>query len=252
MIPSNLEIYNDPPTYDLESGPFDPQRSFLLHYATAANGPLLELGCGTGRITIPLAQLGLNLTALDILPQMLAHARTKASHLPINWICADVRTFHLNQQYPLIFSRGLLFQHLLARADQNAFFHRIHQHLTPDGTFIIDASFKHPRKMRNSPERQHWYTFTNHLGQKIQVSGEDRYDHLAQIWYQTIYHQPLQAKRSPLPTPRQLALRYYMPQEMESLLRHHNFQILHRYGNWQGDPLREDSFLQIYICQPRL
>jgi SAM-dependent methyltransferase len=64
---------------------------FLLR--RQAQGPVLELGCGIGRATIPLAQRGTDIIGLELSAPSLAHARSKSSDLPIRWIESDVRTF---------------------------------------------------------------------------------------------------------------------------------------------------------------
>ena len=250
---SNFDTYADPINYDLESGPYNPDSSILLELASQANGRILELGCGTGRITIPLAERGIEITALDILPHLLDYARNQAAksqvgELPIQWVCQDVRTFQLDANYPLIFAKGGVFNHLLARADQEAMLASVRQHLAPNGKFIIDIGFKRPNKMVEVPEEKDWYTFTDKDGRLIQVSGIDHYDHLQQIWYQTSTQHWQENGRTRQSKPIQLALRYIMPQEMEALLHYNGFKVLARYGDWQGNPLTEESYEQIYLC----
>ena len=92
---TNLEDYEDPVLYDLENRDSEQGVLFYQSLAQQVKGPVLELGCGTGRITIPLAQQEIDMTGLDIVPGMLARAREKAGDLPIEWIEADVRDFHL-------------------------------------------------------------------------------------------------------------------------------------------------------------
>ena len=88
---SNLEEYLHPDLYDLENPDFEPEGLFYLDLARETGGAVLELGCGSGRLTIPLAQRGLRMTGLEIVPGMLAAAREKAGDLPIEWVEADAR-----------------------------------------------------------------------------------------------------------------------------------------------------------------
>lgn len=248
---SNLETYADPITYDLESSRYEVQTSILLELAKQASGPVLELGCGTGRVTIPLAQRGIDMTGLDILPHMIEHARTKAEELPIKWVCDDVRSFQLETQYSLIFTRGAVFQHLLNRSDQEAMLMRVQEHLAPGGRFVIDVGFKNPKSMVNVPEEQDWYSFIDDKGREVQVAGTDQFDHVQQIWHQT-FNRRWHADDEPQSSgPIKLALRYFMPQEMEALLHYNGFTVLSRYGDWVGSPLTEESYTQIYLCSQR-
>ena len=80
---NNLVEYEDPILYDCETHHFEPVGPFYLALAQRFGGSVLELGCGTGRYTIPLAQAGVEMTGLDIMPPMLERARQKAKGLPI-------------------------------------------------------------------------------------------------------------------------------------------------------------------------
>jgi 2-polyprenyl-3-methyl-5-hydroxy-6-metoxy-1,4-benzoquinol methylase len=84
MIEENLIEYADPQIYDLENSAFEPDGPFLLEIAGRAGNPVLELGCGTGRLTIPMAQAGVEITGLDVVPGMLERARGKAAICPSN------------------------------------------------------------------------------------------------------------------------------------------------------------------------
>ena len=113
---TNLEDYANPVLFDLENSDFEPDGLFYLSLVQQVGGSVLELGCGTGRVTIPLAQHGIDIMGLDIVPGMLTRAKSKARDLPIWWIEADVRDFHLGKQFSLICAPGFVFEHLLERA----------------------------------------------------------------------------------------------------------------------------------------
>ena len=247
----NLDVYADPVNYDRESAAYDPEGTILLAVADEADGPVLELGCGTGRVTIPLAQQGIDMTGLDILPHLIEHAREKAGELDIRWIVDDVRDFQLDARYPLIFTTGLVFQHLLDRSDQEAMLARVREHLAEDGRFVIDVGFKHPRSMAGDSEEAFWYAYVNVQGREVRVSGVDSYDHLRQIWIQKMVHRWDGDDGELNERPVELALRYIMPQEMEALLYYNGFSVLARYGGWDGEPLTEEAHAHIYVCGMR-
>jgi len=105
MMPnSNLADYADPILYDAENNEFEPAGSTLLKLALQVTGPVLDLGCGTGLMSIPLAQQGVEMVSVDVVPEMLAHGKKKAGDLPIRWVEGDVRAFQLQQKFELIFS----------------------------------------------------------------------------------------------------------------------------------------------------
>jgi SAM-dependent methyltransferase len=147
----NLADYEDPILYDLENKDNPQGRHFYTTLAQKYGNSVLELGCGTGRFTIPMAEQGVDVTGLDIMPGMLARARQKAGDLPIHWVEADARDFHLNRQFAFICETGNMFQHLLTRADQEAMFACVHEHLAENGRFIITATFTRPQLMTTNP-----------------------------------------------------------------------------------------------------
>ena len=145
----NLGEYLDPQLYDLENPDSEPETSFYLTLARELGGSVLELGCGTGRFTIPLAQAGLDVTGLDVVSAMLNRAKAKAGNLPITWIEADARSFSLNRKFKFIFESGGLFMHLLTNADQEACLACVREHLVHDGCFVVSLFFPHRELLEN-------------------------------------------------------------------------------------------------------
>src|SRR6476660_4415171 len=84
----NLEEFRDPQTYDLECDDFDEDWSFIEQWARALGGPLLDLACGTGRMALHMAAQGYEVMGVDIVPEMIAHARKKAAEraLSVKWV----------------------------------------------------------------------------------------------------------------------------------------------------------------------
>ena len=72
------EYYDDPERYEAEYGPFSVDRRWYVHRAVAHGGPVLELGCGTGRILFAVAAEGLRVDGIDNAPAMLDRARNRA------------------------------------------------------------------------------------------------------------------------------------------------------------------------------
>lgn len=243
----NLENYLDPVLEDVESAPFEAAGSWLLVMAQAVAGPILELGSGTGRLTIPLAEQGIDITGLEVVPQMLNHARSKAGSLPIRWVEADVRNFHLDRQYRLIFTCGGVISHLLRRADQELMLKNVWQHLATDGQFVLDAGPVRLNTPADTAEEE-WYSYTDPKGRRVSVIGSDRFDHQNQIWHQTFFRRWQTAEGITQSNPVRLALHYWLPQEVETLLMDNGFHILARYADWKGTPVNEQGDCDAYVC----
>jgi 2-polyprenyl-3-methyl-5-hydroxy-6-metoxy-1,4-benzoquinol methylase len=74
---NNLEEFSDPVNYDMEDSS-DTGIAFYAALAQETNGSVLEIACGTGRVSIPIARLGFAVTGLDIVPGMLERARSSS------------------------------------------------------------------------------------------------------------------------------------------------------------------------------
>ena len=99
---SDLELIRDGRHYDALKTQNDV--AFYLAQAQATAGSVLEIGCGTGRVTIPLAAAGVDITGLDVSASMLEEAKRKADSqgLRIDWVAADGRSFDLGRRFSLI------------------------------------------------------------------------------------------------------------------------------------------------------
>src|SRR5262245_24530402 len=87
IMDSNLQEFTNPALYDAENhwGAAD---DFYLALAQQVGGPVLDVACGTGRLAHAMAQTGLHVTGMDIMPAMLERARAVAPQLPITWVQA--------------------------------------------------------------------------------------------------------------------------------------------------------------------
>lgn len=117
---------------------------FYVDMAKEIGGRVLEIGCGTGRVLIPTAQAGINITGLDNSPSMLEICQRKLSQeseqIQKNvWLATgDMRNFDLDEQYDLVTIPFRPFQHMLTVEDQMACLRSVRKHLKPSGTFVFD------------------------------------------------------------------------------------------------------------------
>lgn len=252
LDPIDLSFYADAVLDELVSGEPKIDGTILLDLARQAQGPILELGCGYGRITIPLAQRGVpDLTGVELSVPSLAYARSKTADLPIRWVEADVRDFHLNQRYPFIFARGDVFNFMLTRQDQEAMLACVREHLVDDGEFLFDNMPIHPTKMIDEPEDTAWYTLIHPSGRPIYAFGRGWYDHRRQWYFQRGHEHWDSAEGDLVRPPWELTLRYVMPQELETLLHYNGFTVVARYSDYRSDLLIQAMPGYIYLCKKR-
>lgn len=122
-----------------------PDVAFFVAAAADAGGPVLEVGCGTGRVLLPAARAGVEITGLDSSPQMLDVCRKKLLDEPdavrsrVTLVEADMRDFTLTQRaFALVTLPFRPFQHLTTVEEQISCLTSIHRHLADGGRLILD------------------------------------------------------------------------------------------------------------------
>ncbi len=250
--PLPATIYDDPRAYDLLFGAYaggQDDLEFYLRQAQAAGLPVLELGCGTGRLTIPLAERGVDVTGLDISPMMLSLAQAKAStrQVSVRWVEGDCRDFDLGHQFGLIFIPANSLVHLTSRASAEACFACVREHLTPGGRFVIDLyNPSLPMLLRGSAERHPIGQYPDPDGRgEVVVTESNAYDTAAQIsrsrWFYRIEGRSEEHIA-------ELAMRVYFPQELDALLHYNGFRIEAKYGSFDEMPFTASSRKQLIVC----
>jgi len=122
-----------------------PDVTFFVEAAKKAGSPVLEVGCGTGRVLIPTARAGLDIVGLDLSQHMLTVCRRRLQDEPeavqarVQLVQADMRRFELGQVFTLVTIPFRPFQHLLTVEDQLACLGSIRRYLVEGGTLILDV-----------------------------------------------------------------------------------------------------------------
>jgi len=163
-------------------------------------------------------------------------------------VVSDARNFHLHKQFPLVFMLMNAFQFLLEREDHEGMLACVREHLLPDGYFLFETRNPIP-KMLFEVRVPGGERGTAPDGTQVESTQQQHYDAITQIQHyisQTKFTRPNgQVEERTTHT----ALRYVFSQEMESLLHYNGFKIHTVYGDWQLNPLTENSPAMIYVCQ---
>ncbi|WP_078544866.1 class I SAM-dependent DNA methyltransferase [Litchfieldia alkalitelluris] len=249
----NLEEYDDPSLYDKKNGAYIADVEFLAKYASKTEGIIMDLACGTGRATIPLARKGYRLIGVDLHEGMLNEAKKKAAiqDLEIRWINQDCTSFNLYEKSNLIYSVGNSFQHFLTNEAQDGFLMSVYRHLDDGGLFIFGTRFPNAEELLQPSSEEYWKTYIDDKTQhKVDVYTISHYDTLNQVQHNTTIRKFRTNDDNIIDEIRtNISLRYVFPKEMERILVSHGFKIENVFKDWNETPITVDSNQMIYVCK---
>jgi SAM-dependent methyltransferase len=128
----------------ITAGTRDADIAFFLRLAMERGGPVLEIGCGTGRVAAALAGSGFEVVGVDRSPAMLRLAEERRAALPPDvaarlTLCeGDMTALDLDRRFPLIVAPSRVFQFALTSDAQRAALAAFKSHLETDGQLVLD------------------------------------------------------------------------------------------------------------------
>ena len=122
--------------HDVECGAYSADLELWEAMAEEAGGPVLELGCGTGRVALHLARRGYGVIGLDNEPALLAALEDRTEGLPVRAVAADARDFRLEEEVALALAPMQFLQLLEGAEDRVACLRCVSAHLRPGGRFV--------------------------------------------------------------------------------------------------------------------
>jgi len=250
----NLEEFTDPANYDLEQAPLSLERiEFWKRMAAQFGGPVLDLGCGTGLVAIPVAAMGLSVTGVDLAAPMLAHAQAKAERadVDVHWVEADVLALALPRRFGLVILTGNAFQAFLTTADQRALLAVVRRHLAPEGVFGFETRNPAGHDLGDEPEGPVEIDYVDVQGRRVLLTSSQRWDAAAQVVHWTTLRRWTDADGAPQVRTTHIACRFTSPDEIEDLLDDAGFEIVAQYGDWNFAPFRASGPRLITLCRRR-
>lgn len=254
MNADRVNIYADARRYDLVAGDFatGDELAFYARQIARYGEPVLELACGTGRLTIPLAEAGIQIAGLDLSPEMLGLARAKAAARGVDVALrqGDMRRFALGATFQVIFVAAQALSHLYTRQDVEACFACVREHLADGGRFLIEVFNPSLTLLSRRPGQRYpvGEYIDPHSSRRMFVTQEVRYDAAAQVNHiQWFYRDDGSDEESVL----SYEMRQFFPQEMDVLLVYNGFAIEHKWGGYDEADFASDSPKQIIVCQAR-
>lgn len=251
-LPKSVETPEDPYAgiaayYDLEHAEYRDDLDLYLNLALVTGDPVLELGCGSGRLLVPLAEAGHRVTGLDRSRAMLDRAQRSLSDSGLS----DHVLLHLGTMVEadlapggpfgivIVALNGLL--HLPTATEQRAALAAVRRALDPRGQLVLDLFNPTPDALRALDHT------LDHEG--TWLDGGDRIDKFAarrtfpstqtivtELWFDRIAHDGA-VRRSATSYP----MRYVFPAELELMLELTGFVEWQLYGSYELDPFDETS-----------
>jgi len=224
---------------------------FYVEEARKSGSPVLELGCGTGRILIPVAEAGLEIVGLDRAPSMLAMAREKVARLPtdtrrrIQLVQGDMREFDLDRKFTLAMIPYRAFLHMLTVEDQRRALRCVWDHLVDGGRLVLnnfdprlETIVAHRGSLGSALKLDSEFVHPE-TGHRVLVWDTRQYEPEEQLVRQYFVFEELNeeghvvAKRF-----NPLVLRYLFRYEMQHLLELCGFEVEALYGDFDRGPFR--------------
>jgi SAM-dependent methyltransferase len=244
------------PFYDLEFAGYDDDLPLYRAFAAHSGGPILELGCGSGRATVPLALDGYAITGVDLSPAMLALARAAAERAGVADRVAlledDIRSLGgLGEaRFGLAFSAINSFLHLETQPDQLAALAAVFHHLRPGGILIVDLFPPHPDLLAEYDGRMvHAGTYHDpRTGARIDKFSTSVLDNAEQRIETTFFYDRLRADGTVTRAAASFALRYLARYECQLLLERAGFADIAFYGSYDLGPYTSASERMIAVA----
>jgi SAM-dependent methyltransferase len=218
---------------------------YYVARAREHGGPVLEYGCGEGRIALPIADAGIEVVGVDHSESMVAALRAKRRDIRVRR--GDMRAVKLRKKFRLVICTFNTFLHLYTRDDVERFLARVKEHLTPRGAFIFDVSMPAPTDLAREPSRAYKLKPVRVDGVKHGYQERFDYDPIRQVLFVAMEFLP--DRGEPFVTP--LAHRQFFPQELEALLHYNGFRIEKLEGGFRGEPADRHTDSLVYTCRKR-
>lgn len=222
-----------------------PDVPFFVEAARESGGPVLEIGCGTGRVLIPTARAGIDIVGLDASPAMLDICRRELAGEPesvrarVDLVEADMRTFDIGRPFTLVTIPFRPFQHLVTVEDQLACLDSIRRHLTAGGRLILDLfnpsleALTQPTGIESAPDSEYDMPDGRHVVRRFKIVSRDRTN---QINHVELIYEVTQPNGRTERLIHEFSMRYLFRFEAEHLLARAGFVVQQVYSGYDKAP----------------
>jgi SAM-dependent methyltransferase len=249
--------------YDANPAPLD-DLPFYERHVLSPDAAVLELGCGTGRVLVPLARSCGYIHGIDISEAMIAIWKLAEAGLPLGKARAevgDITGFDLKRQFDLITAPYRTFQNLETDVEVNGFFACVRRHLAPGGSCILNVfkpKWDREGMLRNWPADVRDPNEVENLNWEAAIEGgrvtcHDRRRRVGPeklVLYPELVYRRYEGDTLVDEAVLKILMRCYYPDEFEQLVVDHGFEITGRWGGYAGEPYGEGPELVLQFADP--
>jgi SAM-dependent methyltransferase len=231
---------------------------FWRRAARALGSPVLDLGCGVGRVTLPLARDGAEVWALDSSPAMLAELERRLEVEPpevaarVHPVAGRLQDFELTERFPMVLIAMSTLQVLLDPADQLACLRAVAEHLAPGGELLLDLVLPDPvdiavgvgvvRMQGTHHDPRSGVTL-------VHTSVYESWDAIRQNLRFTLTVDERHPTGSLTRHIRQHEVHLFLPPEFAHLATLAGLEVIEAFGDFDASPMEAASQRQIYRCR---
>jgi SAM-dependent methyltransferase len=216
------DFYFDPALYDASFGAREEDLAFYLGLTRRLEGPLLEIGAGSGRVTLPLARAGVSVVAVDpsraMLDALEERLRLESPEVAarVQIVQADATALALARPFSLILATFNVVGHFETHDELTRFLRAMHDHLTPGGTLIFDALGPDEDELMANPTEAFELDPIDHpsTGETLEAVEHISYDPESRILTATTTYTSVSSGKS-FSVP--LRVRQWFPEELRTL-----------------------------------
>ncbi len=232
-----------------------PDADFYRDLAVESGGPVLEIGCGTGRVLLPIVRAGIPCTGLDLSSQMLdvLRGKARAGGLPVpRLVQARMQDFDLGgERFALVYSAFRVFQHLYTIEDQLACLGRVKAHLAPGGRLAFDVFNPRLDKLwEEDPPEDQDLSFRCE-GEDVRRYVKTRRERSTQTIYLTMRYERHRDGGFVGSDLAQFRMRWYTRWELEHLMVRAGFDDVTIYGDFDRSPVGRESPSLVVVASQR-
>lgn len=223
---------------EMFEGKFDTEGAVSFLAELAGTGPALELGIGTGRVALPLAERGVEVHGIDASEAMVEQLRSKPRGDRIPITLKDFADVDVEGAFSLVFVVFNTLFALVNQEDQVRCFRAVAERLTPDGVFVLEAFVPDVARFDRYHQRVEAGDLT--LDQiHLEVSRHDPVNQ--RIDGQHVVISEKETNLYPV------HLRYAWPSELDLMARLAGLRLRERWGSWRRDPFYQSSERHISV-----